>query len=65
MDAGGFVGAMIRPHHREYAKLDQIGFAPHGVQDARIFFFIETMVGDDLGRDFGHATALARPLVFI
>jgi hypothetical protein len=63
MDTGGFVGAMLRPHYREYTQLDQIGFAAHGVQDARIFFFIETMVGDDLGRDFGHATGFSETAV--
>ena len=51
---------MLRPHHREYAKFDHVGHASHGKQDARIFFFIETMAGDGLGRDFRHETALAR-----
>ena len=38
MDTRGFVGAMLRPHHREYAKFDHVGHASHGEQDARIFF---------------------------
>ena len=40
MDTRRFVGAMLRPHHRKYAKLNHIGLAPHGEQNARIFFFI-------------------------
>ena len=50
---------MFRPHHRKYAEFNHVGHTAHGVQNARIFFFIETMVGDDLGRDFRHDTALA------
>ena len=60
MDARAFIAAMLRPHHRENAKLDQIGLAPHCIQDALIFFLGKAMVGDDLRGDLGGSLGHAR-----
>jgi len=48
MDARAFVAAMLRPHDRKDAELEQIRFAPERFQDAGIFVGREAMLGDDL-----------------
>src|SRR3546814_287993 len=64
VNARAFIAAMLRPHDRENAKLRQVGLATQRLQYAGIFFFIETMVGNDLRSDeicaLGHAHALSR-----
>ena len=47
----GFVGAMLRPHHREYPQLGHIRFPPHRVENALILFRGKAVIGDDLGSD--------------
>ena len=58
MNPRAFVGAMLRPHHREYTKLCQIGLTAHRSKNAHIFFFGKAVFGDDLWGNFGHARAL-------
>ena len=57
--AGGFIGAMLRPHDREDTKFGQVRLPTHGAQNACIFFGREAVFGDDFGRDLGHGRALA------
>ncbi len=47
-DARGFVGAMLRPHHREDAELGQRRLASELFQQAAIFVRVEPMLRDDL-----------------
>src|SRR5258706_585523 len=60
MHAGGFVGAMFAPHHREDAELDEIGLAIQKPLDARIFVFVEPMLANSLWRDGSHGPPLPR-----
>ena len=48
-----FVAAMLRPHDREDAELDQVRLAAERVEDAVIFLVAEAMLGDDFGGDGG------------
>ncbi|VXC43279.1 hypothetical protein SPHINGO8AM_130159 [Sphingomonas sp. 8AM] len=57
MDAARLVAAMLGPHHREDAEFNQIGLAAERVEDTVIFLGGQAVVGDDLGRDDGHARA--------
>ena len=57
MGAGGFVGAMLAPHHGEDAQLHQIGVAAQQALDAGIFLVREAMLADQFGRDGGHDRA--------
>src|SRR4030095_15423720 len=41
-----FVGAMLRPHHREDAELDQVRLAAERVEDAVILFRGKDLLGD-------------------
>ena len=59
MGAGGFVGAMLAPHHAEDAQLDKGGLAAHQLQDAVIFGVRKPMLADDLRRDLGHGLMTA------
>jgi hypothetical protein len=59
VNARGFVGAMLGPHHREDAEFGQIRRSPHRVEDALIFFGGKAVLGDDFGRDLGHAPRLS------
>ncbi len=54
MHARGFVGAMLAPHHREDAQLDEVRLAAHQLQDARIFGLGQPMFADQFRRDFCH-----------
>ena len=58
MGAGGFVGAMLAPHHAEDAQLDHAGLAAHQPQDAVIFGVRKPVLADDLRRDGSSAVAL-------
>ena len=60
MGAGGFVGAMLAPHHREDAELDQIGVAAEQFLDAGIFLVRKPMLADQFGRHLGHDSASIR-----
>ena len=57
VDAARFVAAMLRPHDREDAEFDEIGFAPQRGEHAGIFVVGKAMVGNDLGGDLIHACA--------
>src|SRR6185437_10060386 len=48
----GFVGAMLRPHHREDAELSEVGGAAHDLHRARIFLGAEAEFGGKRGTDF-------------
>ena len=61
VDARAFVGAMLGPHDREDAELDQVGLAAQRVEDALIFLGREAVLGDDFGGDAG-IRSCARPL---
>ena len=52
MDAAGFVGAVLAPHHAEDAEFGEIGIAAENFLDARVFFGREAVFGDDFGRHF-------------
>ncbi len=54
MHAGGFVGAMLAPHHREDAQFDEIGLAVQKPLDARIFVRRKPMLANDLWGDGRH-----------
>ncbi len=47
MNAAGFVGAMLAPHHAENAQLGEIGLAAENFLDARVFFGREAVLGDE------------------
>src|SRR6185437_10536763 len=51
MNAGRFVGAVLAPHHREDAELDEVGLAVQEPLDAAIFLVGEAVLADDFGRD--------------
>jgi len=53
MEARAFVAAMLGPHDREDAELDEVRLAPNRVQDALIFLGRQAMVGNDLRGDDG------------
>ena len=55
VDARAFVRAMLGPHDRKDAELDQIGLAAKRVEDAVIFVGGKAVLGDDLGGDHGCA----------
>ena len=52
MDAAGFVGAVLAPHHAEDAEFGDVGIAAENFLDARVFFGGEAVFGGDFGRDF-------------
>src|SRR6185437_2985318 len=60
---GGFVGAMLRPHHREDAELGEVGRAAHDLHRARIFLGAEAEFGSKRGADlsFGQFSASTKP----
>src|SRR6185312_13004733 len=65
VDARALVAAMLRPHDREDAELDQVRLAAEGFQDPAIFFVAEPVLGDHFGSDAGgveyvHAAAPSR-----
>ena len=62
VDLGGFIGAMLRPHDREYAQFRQVRLAADRLQDAVIFFRAEAMFGDDFRGDLGSGAGHAAPL---
>ena len=45
---GGFVGTVLRPHHREHAELRQCGLASKLLQKALIFLRAYAVFGDQL-----------------
>ena len=51
VDLRGFVGAVLAPHHREDAELDQVRRAAEDLQDALVLVGLEPVLGDDLRRD--------------
>jgi hypothetical protein len=53
MDPARFVRAMLRPHDREDAELDQVRLAPERLYDALIFFVGQAVFGDHGGGDLG------------
>src|SRR5207253_2058572 len=53
MQPRGFVGAVLRPHHREDAEFDEIGLAAESVEHMGIFRVAQAMLSDDVGRDHG------------
>src|SRR5579871_243760 len=53
MNACGFVGAMLAPHHRENSKLDEIGLSVKQALDASIFLCGKPVLTHDLRRDLG------------
>ncbi len=50
-DLGGFVGAMLRPHHRENPELGKVRLAPEQFLQALIFMGGEAVAGNDLRGD--------------
>ncbi len=50
-DAGGFVGAVLAPHHRENAELANPRLAAEDFEQALVFLRLEAMLGNDFGRD--------------
>ena len=61
VEAARLVAAMLRPHHRKDAELDQIWFTPQRVQHAGVFFLGQPVGGDDFGGDFSHGARIAVP----
>src|SRR3954453_983352 len=66
MDSGALVAAMLRPHDREDAQLDQLWLPPQRLQDALIFLGRKTVLSNGFGRDAGrvqhfHARAPSGP----
>ena len=66
-DSGGFVGAMLAPHHREDAEFAQCGGAAEDGQGAGIFIRLEAeflrQIGGGFGgegRDAGHGAVVGR-----
>ena len=53
MDAGGFIGAMLRPHHAEDAEFDQARLPVQELFDPAIFGFGKAMLADQFGGDDG------------
>src|SRR6185437_7895396 len=53
VDARALVAAMLRPHDREDAELDEVGLATERLQDAPIFLVAEAVLGDRFGGDAG------------
>ena len=51
MEARGFVAAMFRPHDREDAQLNHIGFTAQRFQDLAVFFGREAVLFDDFWGD--------------
>src|SRR3546814_9869600 len=45
--ARGFVGAMLRPHHRKYAEFGNVGRSAQAVEDDLILIRGEAVLGDD------------------
>src|SRR5262249_42751475 len=56
MHARGFVGAVLAPHHREDAELDETRLAVKEPFDASVFFVAEAMLANEGGGDFGQNT---------
>ena len=56
----GFVGAMLRPHHREDAELGEARLPPELVDQPAIFLGAEAMLGNELRRDFRGGLVHAR-----
>ena len=59
VQAARLVRAMLRPHDREDAQLDQVRLTPQGVQHALVFILGQPVLGNDFGSDFGHWRPLA------
>ena len=51
VQAARLIGAVLRPHHREDAQLDQVGFTPQRVEHAGVFLLGQAVSGDDIGGD--------------
>ena len=47
------VGAVLRPHDRENAKLVDVGFATHDFENEFVFFFVQAVFLDQFRRDRG------------
>ncbi len=54
MDAGGFVGAVLGPHHAEDAQFHETGFAVQQLLDPAVFLIGQAVFADEFGRDLGH-----------
>ena len=52
MNAAGFIGAVLAPHHAEDAELGEVRVAAEDFLDARVFVGREAVLGRHLGRDF-------------
>ena len=52
MDAAGFIGAVLAPHHAEDAELGEAGVTSQDFPDARVFIGCKPMLGRNLRRDF-------------
>src|SRR6202008_1350084 len=63
MRAGGFVRAMLAPHHAEHAELDQVRLAPHERLDLGVFLGAEAVLADDVGVDGGHRSIAPSPIL--
>ena len=48
MDARGFVGAVLAPHHAEDAEFGEVRIAAEDFLDARVFVGGEAVLGGDL-----------------
>src|SRR6185369_15944263 len=53
VNARRFVRAMLRPHDREYAELDEVRLAAERLQDAAVFLVRKAVLGHDFGSDGG------------
>ena len=61
VDLRGFVGAMLAPHHREDAELDQVRRTAKDRQNELVLVGLEAVFDDDGGRDrVAHAKASSR-----
>jgi hypothetical protein len=49
------VGAVLGPHHREHAKLRQVGLAPQDVEDFLVFIAREVVLSDEVLDAWWHA----------
>ena len=58
---GRLVGAVLAPHDREDAELDQVRRAPENRSGPVVLRLGQTVLGDHLGGDLGHSS-LGRPL---
>ena len=62
VESARLVRAMLGPHHRKDAELDQIGLTAQCTEHALVFFGAEAMRLDDVRGDSAHGLALSHVL---